>query len=129
MSLTISHSSPTTTLVSGDQGKCTNLCCWYCRASLSCLFSVPLPPSLPCLVHSLPVWGKLVLSFFCSSTFLLTYTHCHPPAGVAGFVVNDKEEVLLVQEKWLRRLSIRHWKLPGGHSERGTGTAAVLTRM
>lgn len=50
-----------------------------------------------------------------------------PPAGVAGFVVNDKEEVLLVQEKWLRRLSIRHWKLPGGHSERGT--VAILTRM
>jgi 8-oxo-dGTP pyrophosphatase MutT (NUDIX family) len=39
--------------------------------------------------------------------------------GVAGFVVNEKGEVLLVQEKWLRRLSLKHWKLPGGHTEKG----------
>ena len=44
---------------------------------------------------------------------------CHPASGVAGFVVNKKGEVLLVQEKWLRRLSLKHWKLPGGHTEKG----------
>ena len=40
-------------------------------------------------------------------------------SGVAGCVVNDKNEVLLVQEKWLRSLKIRHWKLPGGVAEPG----------
>ena len=34
-------------------------------------------------------------------------------------MVNEKGEVLLVQEKWLRRLSLKHWKLPGGHTEKG----------
>ena len=38
---------------------------------------------------------------------------------MAGFVVNDKNEVLLVQEKWLHNLQVSHWKLPGGHSEPG----------
>lgn len=34
-------------------------------------------------------------------------------------MVNAKGEVLLVQEKWIRRLSYKHWKLPGGHTEKG----------
>ena len=33
--------------------------------------------------------------------------------------MNDKNEVLLVQEKWLRNLMISHWKLPGGHADPG----------
>ena len=41
------------------------------------------------------------------------------PIGVAGFVVNDKNEVLLVQEKWVQRLKMVHWKLPGGHADLG----------
>ena len=40
-------------------------------------------------------------------------------SGVAGCVINDKNEVLVVQEKWLRSLKIRHWKLPGGVAEPG----------
>ncbi|CAI8027602.1 Nudix hydrolase 8 [Geodia barretti] len=43
----------------------------------------------------------------------------HHYIGVAGFVVNAEGQVLLVQEKWLKRLSLRHWKLPGGHTEKG----------
>lgn len=34
-------------------------------------------------------------------------------------MVNVRGEVLLVQEKWIRRLSHSHWKLPGGHTEKG----------
>ena len=39
--------------------------------------------------------------------------------GVAGFVVNDRNEVLLVQEKWQRDIKLIHWKLPGGVAEQG----------
>ena len=38
---------------------------------------------------------------------------------MAGFVVNDKNEVLVIQEKWLRRINIAHWKLPGGVCDPG----------
>ena len=40
-------------------------------------------------------------------------------SGVAGCVINDKNEVLVVQERWLRSLKIKHWKLPGGVAEPG----------
>ena len=46
-------------------------------------------------------------------------SHVHTRTGVAGFVVNDKQEVLLVQEKWLRNIKFIHWKLPGGVAETG----------
>lgn len=38
--------------------------------------------------------------------------------GVAGFVVNDNNEVLLITEKWQRNLKFS-WKLPGGVSDPG----------
>ena len=44
---------------------------------------------------------------------------CTHYVGVAGFVVNGEGEVLLVQEKWIRGLGVKHWKLPGGHTEKG----------
>ena len=49
--------------------------------------------------------------------------------GVAGFVVNEKNEVLLVQEKWLRNLKIIHWKLPGGHAEPGLFTHTLSSEI
>ena len=42
-----------------------------------------------------------------------------PSAGVAGFVVNEKNELLLIQERRIRNLKVVHWKLPGGHTEPG----------
>lgn len=39
--------------------------------------------------------------------------------GVAGFVVNDRQELLVVQEKWLRNIKLIHWKLPGGVADPG----------
>ena len=39
--------------------------------------------------------------------------------GVAGVVVNEKNEFLLVQEKWLRNRSFIVWKFPGGMAELG----------
>jgi len=129
MNLTISHSLPTTTLVSGDQG----LICVVStveQAFLVFFLYLCLPPSPVLYTYYVSIVGQACLHVVPHiPPYFVSCHHCHPPAGVAGFVVNDKEEVLLVQEKWLRRLSIRHWKLPGGHSERGTGTVASLTRM
>ena len=39
--------------------------------------------------------------------------------GVAGVVVNEKNEFLLVQEKWLRNRSLVMWKFPGGMADLG----------
>ena len=43
--------------------------------------------------------------------------------GVGGMVVNDKEEILVVQEKYSTQA---HWKLPGGEDiykyEKNVGT-------
>ncbi|XP_076038269.1 uncharacterized protein LOC143023567 isoform X2 [Oratosquilla oratoria] len=50
--------------------------------------------------------------------------YAHNMIGVGAFVVNDKEELLVVQEKFYR---IPHWKLPGGYVEPGEDleTAAI----
>ena len=42
-----------------------------------------------------------------------------PCTGVAGFVVNDDRELLLIQEKYLQSLKTPIWKLPGGLAEPG----------
>ena len=55
-----------------------------------------------------------------------SYTNTHTHTGVAGFVVNDHNEVLLVQEKWLRNIKFIHWKLPGGVAETGRQTCGVI---
>jgi len=39
--------------------------------------------------------------------------------GVGGFVVNDRDEVLVIQERF-NPLGKKHWKLPGGHKDPGT---------
>ncbi len=38
---------------------------------------------------------------------------------MAGFVVNEKKEVLVIQEKWLRKMKFIHWKFPGGVCDPG----------
>ena len=38
--------------------------------------------------------------------------------GVGGFVVNERDELLVVQERF-SPLGIKHWKLPGGHKDPG----------
>lgn len=42
--------------------------------------------------------------------------YAHTSVGVGGVVINDKNEVLVVSEKY--RL-FEHWKLPGGYVEPG----------
>ena len=37
--------------------------------------------------------------------------------GAGGFVVNDKNQLLVVQERFSPK---PHWKLPGGHADPGT---------
>ena len=59
----------------------------------------------------------------CMSAFRTVHT------GVAGFVVNAEGQVLLVQEKWLKRLSLRHWKLPGGHTEKGWANISLVIEI
>ncbi|ELU13913.1 hypothetical protein CAPTEDRAFT_219640 [Capitella teleta] len=45
--------------------------------------------------------------------------------GAAGFVVNDKEEVLVVQERFARKA---HWKLPGGLADAGEDIGEAAER-
>ncbi|XP_045172868.2 uncharacterized protein LOC123534617 isoform X2 [Mercenaria mercenaria] len=39
--------------------------------------------------------------------------------GVAGFVVNEKNQLLVIQEKYHPGTAKAKWKLPGGHSDKG----------
>lgn len=39
--------------------------------------------------------------------------------GVAGFVVNDKNQLLVIQEKYHPGTKTASWKLPGGHADKG----------
>ena len=39
--------------------------------------------------------------------------------GVGGFVLNDKNELLLIQEKYLTSLRRPIWKIPGGLADPG----------
>lgn len=45
--------------------------------------------------------------------------------GVAGFVVNDKNQLLVIQEKFK---SSEHWKLPGGHADKGENIYETAVR-
>ncbi|XP_078680159.1 uncharacterized protein LOC144915567 isoform X1 [Branchiostoma floridae x Branchiostoma belcheri] len=47
--------------------------------------------------------------------------------GVAGFVVNDRNEVLVIQEKYTHSVQA-HWKLPGGLAEPGEDLADTARR-
>ena len=40
-------------------------------------------------------------------------------AGVAGFVVKEDQQVLVISEKYHARNNISSWKLPGGHADKG----------
>ncbi|KAK3084348.1 hypothetical protein FSP39_011974 [Pinctada imbricata] len=46
--------------------------------------------------------------------------------GVAGFVVNSKNQVLVIQERY--NLGMKHWKLPGGLADKGEGLAETAVR-
>lgn len=47
--------------------------------------------------------------------------------GVAGFVVNDNHEVLVIQERFNLMIS-KHWKLPGGLADEGEDLAVTSRR-
>ena len=59
------------------------------------------------------------------ASILISNFRANPPPplslspGVAGLVVNEKNEILVVQEKWLHRMRVPHWKLPGGVCDPG----------
>ena len=38
---------------------------------------------------------------------------------MAGFVVNDKNQLLVIQEKYHPGSPTAKWKLPGGHADKG----------
>ena len=46
--------------------------------------------------------------------------------GVGAFVVNDKDELLVVRERFGTR---PHWKLPGGYVEPGKDEFANVSAM
>jgi len=67
--------------------------------------------------------------------FMLKWLPAHRPSkfpefantmvGVGGLVVNEHEEILVVQERYLRT---PHWKLPGGLSDPGENIPATAIR-
>lgn len=44
-------------------------------------------------------------------------SYAHTVVGVGGLVVNDKQQVLVVSEKYY---TFPHWKLPGGSVDPGS---------
>ncbi|CAH1802471.1 unnamed protein product [Owenia fusiformis] len=48
--------------------------------------------------------------------------------GAAGFVVNEKDEVLVVKEKYTHSSTKAKWKFPGGHADRGEDLHEASTR-
>jgi len=52
--------------------------------------------------------------------------YAHHTVGVGGFVVNEKDEILVIQERFLFQ-NKSHWKLPGGYVDPGEylGPAAI----
>ena len=48
--------------------------------------------------------------------------------GVGGFVVNEHDELLVVQERF-SPLGIKHWKLPGGHKDPGEYGIIVICKI
>jgi len=53
--------------------------------------------------------------------------YAHHTVGVGGFVVNDKEEILVIQERFLFQ-NKPHWKLPGGYVDPGEYLAPAAIR-
>eukprot|EP00091_Calanus_sinicus_P023145 TRINITY_DN7681_c0_g1_i1.p1 TRINITY_DN7681_c0_g1~~TRINITY_DN7681_c0_g1_i1.p1 ORF type:complete len:188 (-),score=52.33 TRINITY_DN7681_c0_g1_i1:134-697(-) len=49
----------------------------------------------------------------------------HTLVGVGGMVVNDKDEVLVVQERFF---TAPHWKLPGGYVDPGEDISVAAVR-
>ncbi|KAK7475474.1 hypothetical protein BaRGS_00033293 [Batillaria attramentaria] len=47
--------------------------------------------------------------------------------GVAGFVVNEKNQLLVIQEQYHTHKR-SHWKLPGGHADKGEDLAETAER-
>lgn len=51
-------------------------------------------------------------------------SYAHTMVGAGAMVVNDKNEILVVQEKYYKR---PHWKLPGGYVDPGKSTFKTLS--
>lgn len=45
--------------------------------------------------------------------------------GCGGFVVNEKNQLLVIEEKWATH---KYWKLPGGHAEPGEDIGVAVCR-
>ncbi|XP_046634041.1 nudix hydrolase 8-like [Daphnia pulicaria] len=52
-------------------------------------------------------------------------SYAHTMVGAGAMVVNDKNEVLVVQERYYKR---PHWKLPGGYVDPGESIATAVKR-
>jgi len=53
--------------------------------------------------------------------------YAHHTVGVGGFVVNEKDELLVIEERF-RFQDKPHWKLPGGYVDPGEYLAAAAIR-
>lgn len=45
-------------------------------------------------------------------------SYAHTMTGVGAIVVNNKQEILVISERY-KVLNTTHWKLPGGYIEKG----------
>lgn len=54
-------------------------------------------------------------------------TYAHHTVGVGGFVVNEKDELLVIEERF-RFQDKPHWKLPGGYVDPGEYLASAAIR-
>lgn len=50
----------------------------------------------------------------------------HTMVGVGGMVVNNKNEILVIREKYYKQ---PHWKLPGGYVDPGSFTIALIFHL
>ena len=54
-------------------------------------------------------------------------SYAHTMVGAGAMVVNDKNEILVVQEKYYKRP--HHWKLPGGYVDPGKSNFKTLSTL
>ena len=66
-------------------------------------------------VHVCVVYAHVCACVCVFYSVLFLFLSC---SGVGGLVVNEKEQVLAVQERFTTG-GKRHWKLPGGHVDMG----------
>ena len=67
-------------------------------------------------IHLIHLFSWILLLHFCNFFCKKVPDYAHHTVGVGGFVVNEKDEILVIQERFLFQ-NKPHWKLPGGKKQ------------